>query len=133
MDVSGAASTTSTVTVALNGGTPQSTTRQGELYFKQLTVDNSAAAQRPSLTITGVKNLVGPGGEDAVTAITKTSYLPKTPEVFTYDADGNLISDAMPSAIRPCGPPVRASPQEKSAGKPELLQLSRPAVAGSCN
>ena len=82
VDVTGAAATTATVTVALDGGTPQPTTRQGENFFKQLTVNNSTAAQHPSLKITGVKNLVGPSGEDAVTEITKAIYLPKTPEVF---------------------------------------------------
>ena len=94
IDAFGAADAAATVTVALNGGAPQPTARQGELFFKQFTVDNSAVAQRPSLKITGVKNLVGPGGEDALTEITKTPYLPKTPEVFTYDADGNLTDDA---------------------------------------
>ena len=57
-------------------------------------MNNSVAAQNPSLKITGVKNLVGASGEDAFTEVNKTTYLPKTPEVFTYDADGNLTSDA---------------------------------------
>jgi RHS repeat-associated protein len=47
-----------------------------------------------SIKITGVKNLVGANGEDAVTEVTKTSFLPLSPESFTHDADGNLTDDA---------------------------------------
>ena len=93
-DVLGAASSSATVTLTLNGGTPQTTTRHNELFFKQLAMDNSMAAQVPTIAITGVKNGAGIAGEDAVTTITKTPYLPKNPEGFSYDTDGNLISDA---------------------------------------
>ncbi len=91
MDITGAAAT---VTVAVNNTAPQPTTRQGETFFKQFTVDNSTAAQNPTFTITGVKNIAGPNGEDAVTQITQTAFLARTPETFTHDADGNLIDDA---------------------------------------
>lgn len=94
IDVLGAASPTATVTVALDTGTPQATTRQGESFYKQFTVDNSSTAQFPTVKITGVKNLVGPSGEDAVTEITKSTHLAKTPELFAHDLDGNLIDDA---------------------------------------
>jgi len=40
-----------------------------------------------------VKNLVGPNGEDAVATQTRHSFVPQTPENFTYDADGNLTQD----------------------------------------
>lgn len=44
--------------------------------------------------MTGVKNNVGPDGEDAVTTVAKTVFVPKTPETFSYDLDGNLTGDA---------------------------------------
>jgi len=94
VDVLGAATTGSTVTVSANGGTPQATTRSGELFFQQLAVDNASSAQLPSIKVTGVKNNVGTGGEDAVTEITKTPFVAQTPEGFGYDSDGNLTSDA---------------------------------------
>jgi len=94
VDVLGVAASDAKVTAILNSGTPQATTRQGGYFFKQLAVDNTTAAQRPSIKVTGVKNLVGPSAEDAVTEITKTPYLPQTLEAFTYDADGNLTDDA---------------------------------------
>ncbi|MBL9213853.1 MAG: RHS repeat-associated core domain-containing protein [Opitutaceae bacterium] len=46
------------------------------------------------MKITGVKNLVGAGGEDAVTEITRSAFVPETPEAFSYDTDGNLLADA---------------------------------------
>lgn len=94
LDVTGAATTAATVTVAMHSGTPQATTRQGETFYKQLTVDNSASAQNPALKIIGAKNLVGPAGEDAVTEIQQSAYVAKTPEVFIHDLDGNLTADA---------------------------------------
>ena len=94
VDVLGASDAAATVTVGVNNGTPQSTARQGELFYKQVTVDNSVVAQNPSLKITGVRNLIGPNGEDAVSEIARTAFVAKTPEDFTYDTDGNLTDDA---------------------------------------
>ena len=94
VDVRGAASPASTVTVGIDGGAPQSTYRQGEVFFKQFPVDNALAAHNARLSITGVRNNVGPNGEDAVAQFTRAAYVPGTPEVFTYDADGNLTDDA---------------------------------------
>ena len=34
-----------------------------------------------------------PGGEDEISAVTGRVFVAKTPEVFTYDADGNMTSD----------------------------------------
>jgi RHS repeat-associated protein len=93
IDVTGIASATATVTVSADGGIPQPTVRQSETFYKQLAVDNTAAAKLATLKITGVKNLVGPAGEDAVTEITKTAYLARTSEPFIHDADGNLTAD----------------------------------------
>jgi hypothetical protein len=59
--------------VSADGGIPQPTARQSETFYKQLAVDNTAAAKLATLKITGVKNLIGPAGEDAVTEITKTA------------------------------------------------------------
>jgi len=88
------ADATVTTTYPATGGTISPTTRQGSLFYKQLTASNSSVAQNPSVKITGVKNLVGANGEDAVTEITKTAYVAQTPEGYTHDADGNLTDDA---------------------------------------
>ncbi len=94
VDITGAAGAGTTVTVAVNGGPPQTVTRQGEAFYRQVNVDNAAAAQAASIKITAVKNLVGAAGEDAVTEFTQTALLPKSPETFVHDADGNLREDA---------------------------------------
>jgi RHS repeat-associated protein len=93
IDVIGAAKPDATVTVVIDAGLPQPVTRQGELFVKHLTLDNSVAAQTPQIKITGVKNNVGPAGEDAVSQETWRPFIAKTPEFFTYDADGDLTSD----------------------------------------
>jgi RHS repeat-associated protein len=95
VDVFGTAKADATVTVNFPAGTTTvlPTTRQGEQFYRQLTVDNSTFSQYPSLTVTGVKNLVGPNGEDAVAAQTRRTFVPQTPEIFSYDADGNLTQD----------------------------------------
>lgn len=38
-------------------------------------------------------NYAGTNGEDIVTTKTGNVLVPKTPETFTYDADGNMTSD----------------------------------------
>jgi RHS repeat-associated protein len=93
-DVLGEARFDSTVTLTVGTGLPQATTRQGDLFFKQVPVDNATLAVASNLKITGVKNLVGTAGEDAVTELTRLAFTPKTPEIFTHDADGNLTADA---------------------------------------
>lgn len=93
LDVLGAAAPGATVTVSVNGGTPLPVSRQGELFFKQLPVENTAGAQRVQLKLTGVKNLAGAAGEDAVTELSTSGEVTQTPEVFSYDADGNLTAD----------------------------------------
>ena len=95
LDVFGTAKADATVTVTSPAGSDTifPTTRQGERFNRQLTVDNSSMAQYPGITVTGVKNNVGPNGEDALTAQTRQSFVPKTPEAFGYDADGNLTQD----------------------------------------
>ncbi len=96
IDVFGAAQPDATVTVTFppTSSNILPTMRQGELYFKQLTVDNGTTAQLASLKVSGVKNLAGANGEDAVSEITKTAFVPLTPEQFAYDLDGNLTDDA---------------------------------------
>jgi RHS repeat-associated protein len=96
IDVFGAAQPGATVTVKFPSvnGTVHSLLRQGELYHLQLPVDNSHAGNFESLTVTGVANLVGPAGEDAVTEEVRTVFVPASPEIFTHDFDGNLTADA---------------------------------------
>lgn len=93
VDVLGQADAEATVTVSV-GALPQATARAGELFYKQVPVDNSLSSQKMAIVVTGVKNAVGPHGEDAVSQITRTPFVAHNPESFAYDADGNLIDDA---------------------------------------
>lgn len=80
-DVLGIAHASSTVTV--NDQTPY---RKGEYFWKELSINNASAAIWQGVTniawLTGTTN-----------TNTGSIFLPKTPEVFSHDADGNLTND----------------------------------------
>ena len=94
-DVLAAAEPAATVTYQYpaSTGVPTPLPRVGDLLYTQLTADNSARNVNAEVKITGVKNLIGPGGEDAVTEINKSTYFPQNPLGYTHDADGNLTAD----------------------------------------
>jgi len=87
-DVIGTAESNATVTV-----NNSSTFRRGTYFWKELAVTNTSAAQYPAVSVVGVKNNVGTNQEDAVTTVTGYEFVPKTPEVYSYDLDGNLTGD----------------------------------------
>lgn len=86
VDVLGSAGTGATVTVNY-----QRASRQSEYWRRELAVDNSADALWLPLTNYAVWPQGGTG--DFVTNATGNTFVPKTPEVFSHDADGNLTSD----------------------------------------
>lgn len=88
VEVLGSANSNATVTV-----NNESTYRKGEYFRKELTVNNSSAAIWQGITNIAVLNYAGTNGEDIVTTKTGNVLVPKTPETFTYDADGNMTSD----------------------------------------
>ena len=82
VDVAGVANPTTNVTVSAAGQT-FTAARRGDYFHHALSVPNSSA-QYPTVEVTS-----------AFTNWTESGqvYVPATPEVFTYDADGNLTSD----------------------------------------
>jgi RHS repeat-associated protein len=86
VNVLGAANPSATVTV-----NNQPSYRKGEYFRAELPFDNSAGALYPSVTNLAV--LQNGTNADIVTNRTGNVLLPKTPETFTFDADGNLTSD----------------------------------------
>jgi RHS repeat-associated protein len=87
-DVTGTATSTSTVSV--NDGP---TARKGDYFYKEQTVDNSAAPVNADVKVVGARNNFGAGGEDAVTETGGNVFVPQSLEAYTYDDDGNLTSD----------------------------------------
>ena len=87
-DITGTATGNSTVSV--NDG---ATARKGDYFYKELSVDNSAAPVNAAVNVVGARNNFGAGGEDAVTEMGGSVFVPQAMEVFTYDDDGNLTSD----------------------------------------
>ena len=81
VNVVGEAKTDTTVTV--NG---QATGRQGTFYHRELTVANSISPVFLTTEVTGTR------GSDVAARQGKV-FVPKTPESFSHDADGNLLSD----------------------------------------
>jgi hypothetical protein len=71
--------------LATNGVTVNSLTayRKNEYFRQQLSVTNTSAAVWDSVTVAAT-------GQGSVTGHV---YVPETPESYTYDVDGNLLSD----------------------------------------
>jgi hypothetical protein len=61
-------------------------TRQGEYYWKELSVANSSAAVWQSVSVTATE---GANNQNSSGDL----FVPKTPEVFVYDSDGNLTTN----------------------------------------
>ena len=81
LDILGFAAAGTTVTV--NG---RATLRQGGYFYAEEPVNNAGASQFPLLTTTAA---VGAASRSQ----TGNLFVPQTPEVFTQDADGNLVAD----------------------------------------
>ncbi len=84
VDVLGTATNTSTVTVNNTAAS-----RKGDYYRAEVSAPNSGAVW-PSITNVAV---LASGTNDYVTNWTGNVFVPKTPEAFGYDLDGNMTSD----------------------------------------
>jgi RHS repeat-associated protein len=72
---------------------PQRAERLDSYFYKGLPIDNTTSPVYTTLTITGVRPEAAAGGKDVVTEETRSLRIPQTPEAFTYDDDGNLLTD----------------------------------------
>lgn len=77
----GIANPTATVTV-----NSSSVYRKGEYFWKELSVANGSASIWQSLSIQAVNGA-------SSTTVNGNEYIAKTPEVYSYDLDGNLTQD----------------------------------------
>jgi RHS repeat-associated protein len=82
VDVIGAAKATASVTV----NSASVTTRKGEYYWKEVSVANGSAAVWQNLSVTATE---GANNQNS----SGNLFVPQTPEVFVYDADGNLTTN----------------------------------------
>ena len=90
MDVRGEAATDAAVSLTTaTQGTPQSPTRTGKDFYRELTYTNTSAAVSDTATITATRS--GPPVQSA--SEERPLFLPQTPESFDYDDDGNLTED----------------------------------------
>jgi RHS repeat-associated protein len=85
-NIVGSANSSATVTV---NNTP--TVRKGEYFRGELMVANVTGPAWQALTNLAVLN--NGANPDIVSNVTGNVFVPKTPEPFGYDADGNLTSD----------------------------------------
>ena len=97
--VTGQASADSTVSVWLknhgaNAAAVTRPTRDGEYFKAAIPVNNSTASVTEALEITAVK-FNTTLDKDVVKTINGSYTVPKTPQVFTYDDDGNMLSDGV--------------------------------------
>jgi len=89
IDVIGSAETNATVTV--NNAT---VSRHNKYWHKALTVANGSSAAFQDVSVVGVYNPPGMNDPDIVSTATGHVFVAKTPETFTYDDDGNMLSDS---------------------------------------
>jgi len=80
----------SNATVMVNN---QPVTRQGEYFHKLLLVNNASSAIYTQLTTVAVLKNAGSNQLDIVSSTTGKVFVAKSPELFAYDADGNLTND----------------------------------------
>ncbi|MBI2442158.1 MAG: hypothetical protein HYV35_12405 [Lentisphaerae bacterium] len=96
--VAGTADEDSTVTInrpSISGTTVEQVTRQGAYFHKKLLLDNSGHSDREAIEVIGVQAGAGSNGMDIVSSYTGFVWAAQSPEQFTYDADGNMLSDAL--------------------------------------
>ena len=67
--------------------------RLGAYFHGLVEADNAYGDAYATGRVVAVVNGVGPQGEDAVMEDARAVFLPQTPEVYTCDADGNLVRD----------------------------------------
>jgi RHS repeat-associated protein len=87
----GTANSNATVTLWNSDGTFAQAYRHGEYFRNELAVTNGSSALWPTLTNLAV--LSNGTNADIVTNTVGNAFVPKTPEPFAYDADGNLVSN----------------------------------------
>lgn len=89
VNVAGSVHSNASVTI---NDLPPAAMRQGEYFFKEFPVLNLSSAKWVGLTNLAV--LKGTGtNQDQQLSQTGWAYVAQTPEFFTHDADGNLVSD----------------------------------------
>ena len=84
----GEAATNATVTV-----NERPTFRQGSYFYGGDSADNATSNLWKEMEVYAAINPSGTNTPDVVYATTGTVFVAKTPESFTYDADGNMTSD----------------------------------------
>ena len=87
----GSANSNATVTLWNSDGTFAQAYRHGEYFRGELVATNGSSALW--LTLTNLAVLPNGTNADILTNTAGNAFIPKTPEAFAYDADGNLVSD----------------------------------------
>lgn len=93
VDILSSANSNATVTVWGVSNLYVRAVGQGEYFWGEVPLSNNAAPVWMTLTNIGVLN--NGTNADIVTTDIGSVLLPKTPEAFTYDLDGNLTSDGL--------------------------------------
>ncbi len=92
--VLGTADASDLTRVSVNGPNgAASVTKQGAHFNAIVAVDNSTASQYPEITVRGVKAGGDSQAADYEQSSTGRVFVPKSPESFAHDDDGNLLSD----------------------------------------
>jgi RHS repeat-associated protein len=91
VSVIGSANSNATVTLWADSGSYAPTFRKGEYFSGQVPANSETGAIW--LTITNLAVLQQGTNADVVSSVTGNALLPRNPELFGYDLDGNLTND----------------------------------------
>lgn len=92
----GEAETDAVVVVSMNDAVAVVANRQGERYWQVLDVDNSTGfVVATNVVRARITHVEGGTTSSLIRTEARSVIVPKTPEPFAYDLDGNLISDGL--------------------------------------
>lgn len=65
----------------------------GGYFYRMLGVSNVSAPVLQAWSVTGVRKNAGPDGKDVISSHAGETYIPQTPESFSYDLDGDMLTN----------------------------------------
>jgi RHS repeat-associated protein len=89
--MSGSANSNATISLWGSDGSYAATSRKGDYYHGELPVTNDDDAV--FLAVTNLAVLNNGNNPDVITNTSGNVFVPQTPEIFGYDADGNMTND----------------------------------------
>jgi RHS repeat-associated protein len=93
IEIDGVTSADANVASLASDGSHARGVRQGTYFHTEVPIHNNVGPVWLTLTNYALRTNAGPNGADIYTNETRQAFVPATPEIFAYDASGNLTND----------------------------------------